>query len=520
MENYFSLALQSAFSPNNLFLVAFGTLVGILVGAMPGLSVVMGLTLILPFTFSIDANGGMFMLLGAFCGAIYGGSITAILINTPGTANSAATCLDGYPMATKMGQPGRALSISTFASTFGGLFSAVALLGTAPLLAKVARNFSSPEYFALAVFGLTIVTRVSSKAIVKSLIGAVLGLLMATVGLDLFSGVPRFTFGTVYFTAGIAYIPLMIAMYAFAQGLSSAEESFSGAKYEVQKALDSILPRWDDVKIIFPTLIRSSIIGVIIGAIPGTGGDIASWIGYNEAKRWSKNPEKFGTGCPEGIAAPESANNAISGGALIPLLTLGIPGDAGTAVMLGAFMMHGIVPGPMLFVDHTVHVYTIIIGMFIANVFMGILGFAGLRLFAKIPSIPLPALLPMIFIFCFVGTYALANNVNDILFMIGAGVLGFVMIKMDFSMPPIILGLILGNITEKNLARALVYADGDWTVFFTRPISCALLLIAAATLIAPMIAFAVKEMRRRKAEADDSDPDEGGLATKEGLLNG
>ncbi|MCL2001090.1 MAG: tripartite tricarboxylate transporter permease, partial [Planctomycetes bacterium] len=465
---------------------------------MPGLSVVMGLTLILPFTFSIDASGGIFMLLGSFCGAIYGGSITAILINTPGTANSAATCLDGYPMATKLGQAGRALSISTLASTFGGVFSSVALLGTAPLLAKVARNFASPEYFALAVFGLTIVTRVSSKSIVKSLIGAVLGLLLATVGLDLFSGVPRFTFGTVYFTAGVAYIPLMIAMYAFAQGLTSAEESFSGGKREVQQKLDSVIPRLADVKMIFPTLIRSSVIGVIIGAIPGTGGDIASWISYNEAKRWSKNPEKFGTGCPEGIAAPEAANNAITGGALIPLLTLGIPGDAGTAVMLGAFMMHGVVPGPMLFVEQTVLVYTIIIGMFIANICMGVFGYTGLRLFAKIPCIPMPALLPLIFVFCFVGTYALYNNIHDILFMIAAGLVSFVMIKMGFSMPPIILGLILGNITEKNLARALVFADNDWTVFFTRPISCALLLIAAATLLAPSLAWIIREIQLKQ----------------------
>ncbi|MDR2390861.1 MAG: tripartite tricarboxylate transporter permease [Planctomycetota bacterium] len=489
---YFYQALQSAFEFNHVLLAFVGTLVGILVGAMPGLSVVMGLTLLLPFTFSTDMRGGMFMLLGSFCGAIYGGSITAILINTPGTANSAATCLDGYPMATRMGQAGRALGISTFSSSFGGLFSSFALLGTAPLLALIARKFGSPEYFALSVFGLTIVTRVSSRSIVKSLIGAVIGLLLATVGLDMTSGLPRFTFGTVYMTAGIAYIPLMIAVYAFSQGLTTAEESVSGVHSEVQQALDSIIPHWNDIKAIFSTVMRSSVIGVIIGAIPGTGGDIASWVAYNEAKRWSRHPEKFGTGTPEGIAAPEAANNAISGGALIPLLTLGIPGDAGTAVMLGAFMMHGIVPGPMLFVDHRVDVYTIIIGMFIANILMMTLGFAGLRLFAKIPCIPRPMLLPMIFVFCFVGTYALNNNINDIYFMIATGIIGFLMIKMDFTMPPVILGLILGRIMENNLSRSLVYANGNWSVFLTRPISCLLILVSAATLLTPAIRWFVK----------------------------
>ncbi|MDR1535586.1 MAG: tripartite tricarboxylate transporter permease [Planctomycetota bacterium] len=493
--------LEIAFDSRHLFLVFMGTLVGILVGSMPGLSVVMGLTLLLPFTFSTSMTGGIFMLLGAFCGAIYGGSITAILINTPGTANSAATCLDGYPMATKLGQAGRALGISTFASTFGGLFSSLALLGTAPLLAMIARNFASPEYFSLSVFGLTIVTRVSSKSIAKSLVGAVLGLFLATVGLDMMSGMPRFTLGTVYLTAGIAYIPLMIGVYAFAQGLTTAEESALGIVREVQQALDSVIPAWSDLKRIMSTVLRSSFIGVIIGAIPGTGGDIASWVAYNEAKRWSKHPEKFGTGLPEGVAAPESANNAISGGALIPLLTLGIPGDAGTAVMLGAFMMHGIVPGPMLFIDHRLDVYIIIAGMFIANLFMCGLGFAGLRLFAKIPRIPPALLLPMIFVFCFVGTYALNNNINDIHFMIVAGIIGFLLIKLDFTMPPVILGLILGRIMENNLSRSLVYANGDWSVFLTRPISCLLILISVATLAIPSIRWGIKAWRQNRGAA-------------------
>ena len=490
-------AFWIALEPDNLFYVFFGTFVGIMVGAMPGLSSVMGLTIILPFTFTIDGAGGFFMLLGVFCGAIYGGSITAILINTPGTANSAATCLDGYPMA-KRGEAGRALSISTLASTVGGLFSAFLLLWTSPLLAKVASNFASPEYFALSVFGLSIVTRVSTDSILKGLMGAVFGLLLATVGLDLFTGHPRFTFDTIYLTAGIAMVPLLIGMYAFAQGLASAEDSAKGVRHPVQHKLTGIFPRWDDLRASMGTMLRSSIIGSVIGAIPGTGGDIASWVGYNEAKRWSKHPEKFGTGIPEGIAAPEAANNAVSGGALIPLLTLGIPGDAGTAVMLGAFMMHGIVPGPLLFRDHTVEVYTIILGLFLANLFMCILGYACLRIFAKIPSIPMPTLLPIVFIFCFVGAFALNNNVDDIYFMIVVGVIGYALIKMGYSAPPIILGLILGQIMEQNLARSLILSNGSFTIFFTRPISCVLILIALLTLVVPSVSWVIKGIRKKR----------------------
>jgi len=327
----FLQAAALVFTPTSLIYMFLGVFFGILCGAMPGLSAVMAVSILLPFTFSLD-QAGIMMLLGTFCGAIYGGSITAILINTPGTANSAATCLDGYPMATKLGQPGRALSISTMASTFGGLFSACALLFTAPLLSKIALNFGVPEMFALGVFGLSIVTAVSSHSIIKGLIGAILGLLLGTVGIDATSATMRFTFGTTYLIGGVQFVALLIGLFAFSQCLVTAEESMKEYKREKRKKLDQILPSKSDIKRTSPTILMCSIIGTIIGAIPGTGGDIASWIGYNESKRWSKHPEEFGHGAPEGIAAPEAANNAVSGGAMIPLLTLGIPGDSVTAV--------------------------------------------------------------------------------------------------------------------------------------------------------------------------------------------
>ena len=494
---FFISALGEAVQPLNLLVMLAGTFVGIAAGAMPGLSSVMALTIMTPFTFSLGGNSGFLMLLGIFCGSIYGGSITTILINTPGTANSAATCLDGYPMANKLGQPGRALGISTMASTFGGLFSAAALFFTAPLLAKVALQFGSPEYFSIAVFGISIVTGISSKSIIKGLIGAVIGLALGTVGIDAITGTPRFTFGSSYLTGGISFVPLLIALYAFSQGLKNMQSGEDSVSVGKKVRLNHVLPTKSDIKRTFPTILGCSVIGTMIGAIPGTGGDIASWFGYTQAKRFCRHRDEFGNGAPEGIAAPESANNAVSGGALIPLLTLGIPGDAGTAVMLGALMMQGIIPGPLLFKEQTEKVYIIIIGLIFANIMMCLLGYGGLKLFAKISSIPSVILTPVVFIFCFVGTYALNNNINDIYFMIIAGITGFVLLKLDFAMPPVILGLILGTKIETNLSKSLAISDGSFSIFFTRPISCVLLIIAAFSLLSPVLVPMLKRAAGR-----------------------
>lgn len=490
---YFISALMEAAHPFNLLMIMIGTLVGILAGAMPGLSSIMALTIMTPFTFALGGNSGILMLLGIFCGAIYGGSITAILINTPGTANSAATCLDGYPMSRK--QPGRALGISTVASTFGGLFSAAMLFLTAPLLAKVALKFGAPEYFALGVFGLSVVTGISSKSVFKGIIGAVVGLALATVGIDVISGQNRYTFDSVYLMGGISYIPLLIGVYAFAQGLSIIEEKLETKEKKEEIKLERVLPTKSDVKKIIPTVLGCSVIGTVIGAIPGTGGDIASWLGYTQAKRFSKDGSKFGTGVPQGIAAPESANNAVSGGALIPLLTLGIPGDAGSAVMLGALMMQGIIPSPLLFSNQTQQVYVIILGLILANVCMCVLGFGGIRIFSRISSVSKEILIPVVFVFCSVGTFCMNHNVQDIYFMMIAGTIGFVLIKLGFAMPPVILGLILGPTIEKNLQKALVISDGSFNIFFNHPISCVLLIIAILSLFGPLFTFLFKKRK-------------------------
>ncbi|WP_407267854.1 tripartite tricarboxylate transporter permease [Radiobacillus sp. PE A8.2] len=499
MLEFFS-AFSSILQPNIIIYIFLGTLAGVLVGSMPGLSSIMGLSILMPFTFSLGGDTGILMLLGMFCGSIFGGSVTAILINTPGTANSAATCLDGYPMANKYGQPGRALSISIMASTFGGIFSAVMLLFTSPILAKFALRFGSPEFFALAIFGLSIVAGISSKSLVKGLISTLIGLLLATVGINSFTGEFRFTFDSVYLSAGISFVPVLIALYAFSQGLAMVESGESSKKASVK--VNKVFPSIKDVKRVSPTILRSSFLGTVIGTIPGTGGDIASWVGYNEAKRWSKNPEKFGDGAPEGIAAPEAANNAISGGALIPLLTLGIPGDAGTAIMLGALMMQGIIPGPLLFEQQTEKVYIIIGGLILANIFMCIIGYCGVKYFSKITTISSKILTPIIFIFCFVGTFSINNNVNDIYFMIIAGIIGYILIKNEFPLPPIILGLILGGIAEKNLERSLALSEGDLMIFIERPISLTLLIVALISMIYPIIH---SKIRKRKSIIDSMD---------------
>lgn len=499
MDIFFTI-VSNLFTPFNLFLTFGGAFFGILVGAMPGLSSVMGLSIMLPFAIRIGGVGSILMLLGIYCGAVYGGSITAILINTPGTANSAATCLDGHPMALR-GEAGRAISLSTTSSLIGGLLSAVALLFTAPLLSKFALKFGPTEYFALGIFGLSIVTSVSStENVLKGILGALLGLFLAEIGMDAINGLPRFTGGSVFLLGGINFVPVLIGLFAFSQGLISIEEYNKNLKQEktTQQKIKGVFPSKEDMKVCFPTYIRSSIIGIVIGIIPGTGGDIASWVAYNEAKRWSKHPEEFGKGTPEGIAAPEAGNNAVTGGALVPLLTLGIPGDSATAIMLGALMMVGITPGPLLFVEQTESVYTIIIGLFLANLFMGLIGYAGVRLFAKIADVPKWIMTPIVFLFCIVGTYALNHTFGDIVVMFVAGIAGYVLLKLGFSVPPIILGMILGKTIENNFRRAYVIYDGDFSVFFTRPISLVLLIIAFISLIYPLVMPIILKKRREK----------------------
>lgn len=487
-------ALSLVFQPFNLLCLVFGTGVGIMFGAMPGLSVNMGLALLLPLAFAFKGVAGILILLGIYCGAIYGGSISAILLKTPGTPASVATTLDGYPMATVLRQPDRALGLSTTASAFGGIFSTLCLIICAPLLAKISLQFSKPEYFALAVFGLSIITSVSSGNVIKGIMGGLVGLFLATVGIDAMSGAIRFTLDTTYLLGGVSFIPILIGVFALAQVLQSVEECWKKVRIVRQDmAIDRTIPSWSDLSRCFMTLLRSSAIGTLIGCVPGTGGDIASFVAYDQAKRWSKHSKNFGTGEPEGIVAPEAGNNAVSGGAFIPVLTLGIPGDGATAIMMGALMVQGIQPGPLLFVEQAPQVYAIFIGLLLANVIMAAMGYSLIRLFVKVTNVPDAVLLPLIILMTFVGTYSYGNSMNDVYVMVISGFIGYVLNKLRFSMSAIIIGIILGGMAEQNFVGSLIMSDGQFSIFFTRPICLFFLAAAVVSLAAPFFIKKQKE---------------------------
>ena len=506
-------ALTSALSPQTLLLLAFGTAAGIAIGAMPGLSVNMGIALLYPMTFTFKGVQGIIMLLGVYCGAIYGGSISAILLKTPGTPASAATVEDGYPMANEYRpvnlddyngpklppQPGRALGLSTFASMFGGIFSAVMLILLAPQLARVATSFSKPEYFALALFGISIISSVSSESVLKGVIGGFIGLFIATIGIDSMSGKMRFTFGNTYLIGGVSFIPILIGLFAFAQVRQSIEDEFQ-QKHDAQKPpkttarIDRVFPTAEDLRLVLPTILRSSVIGTFIGCVPGTGGDISSWIAYNEAKRWAKDKRRFGHGDPRGICASESGNNSVSGGAMIPMLTLGIPGDGATAILMGALMVQGLQPGPLLFSKDTVRVYAIFIGFMLANILMGIFGFSLIRLFAKVIHIPHYILIPAIVLITFVGTYSYNHSMIDVYIMLGFGILGYFLKKFKFAPSAIILGIILGATAEQNFSGSLIMSRGDFSIFLTSPICAIFLVVSLISVMSPLIGPIVRKI--------------------------
>lgn len=474
-------ALSNLMDPVILFILVAGVLGGIIIGALPGLTATMGVSLLLPLTFQFEPLSSLTLLAGIFIGAIYGGSIPAILLNTPGTPASAATAMDGFAMAQR-GEAVRALGISVTASFAGGIISVFFLMFFSPIISRFALNFSSPEYFALAVFGLSIIVGLTGKSVIKGLIAAVFGLLISLIGLDKITGVARYTGGSIYLYNGFSFVPVLIGLFALSQVFIMIEEGISAQNYQILRA-EGKWDAWADFKTCWKTTLKSGIIGTFIGAIPGAGADIAAFISYNEAKRSSKNKSQFGTGIPEAIAAPEAANNGVTGGAFIPLLSLGIPGDAVTAIILGAMMMQGLRPGPLLFQEQGDIVRTMFLAMIVANIFMLIFGLIGMRYFSKILLVSKKILVPAIILFCVVGSYAINNSIFDIWVMFGFGVLGYYFAKLGVPASPIILALILGPMAESEFRRALIISEGSFMIFFTRPIAVVLLLGAAITMI-------------------------------------
>ncbi len=430
--SFFLEVVQSAFSPMVLFYMFAGVAAGICIGALPGLTATMGVALLLPLTFGMDATSGILMLLGIYVGAIYGGSISAILLHTPGTPASAATAIDGYQFS-KRGEAGRALGIATLSSYIGGVVSCLCLWLISPQLAKLALKFSSAEFFLLAVFGLCIIANISGENMAKGLICGFLGILTATVGIDSVTSYIRFT-DNANLLSGIQYIPVMIGLFAMSQAFETIEDIYSTD--EIDATVTRLLPTKEDMKTMFRVAPVTGLIGTIIGIIPGAGADIGSFVGYNTARGMSKHPELFGKGSPEAVAASEGGNNGVTGGAMIPMLTLGVPGDAVAAIMIGALTIQGLTPGPMLFKTNKVLVYTIFLGMFVANTIMVLLGFSCIRLFTKVLSVPKTILTPVIFILCVVGSYAMRSNFYDVGTMLIAGVIGWLMGKVKIPTSP------------------------------------------------------------------------------------
>ena len=467
-----------------LIILFLGTLFGLILGVLPGLGPTTGGALILPFTITLDPLSAIVLLTAIYCAGTYGGAITAVLINTPGTPAAAATCLDGYPLAQK-GEAGRALGMATFGSAFGGLFSVVVLVLFAPILANIAYEFGQPEYFALAIFGLTMLASIGEGSPTKNLIAGAFGILLSTVGKDVMASIDRFTFGVNELTEGIGFIPVVVGMFAMSELLVQSNLTNQIFERIAMKAVR--LPSKEDFKYCFKTILRSSGIGSFIGILPAEGGTVASLIGYSEAKRWSKKPEEFGKGAIDGIAGAETANNAATGGAMVPTLALGIPGSATTAVILTGLIIHGLRPGPDLFKEQPEFLYGIFGAMFFANILFFIFGFFGAKIFARITLIPNRLLWPMIFTLSVCGTYSLNQSFTDVFLMIGFGIIGYVMRKFGFSVVPVIIGLILGQLVELTLRQSLVIFDGDWTLFFTRPIVVTFFILSVVALIFPNI---------------------------------
>ncbi|HOA15383.1 MAG TPA: tripartite tricarboxylate transporter permease [Bacillota bacterium] len=487
--------LMRIMNPASFFAMTLGVVVGILAGAMPGISPSMGVALMVPFTFKMDASNALIFLVAIYIAANYGGSITAVTINTPGTPSAVVTAFDGYPLA-RQGKAGVGLGVSLVASTIGGLIGAVILIAFAEPLAKVALKFWPQEYFALAILGLSATASLGGSNWLKVLISTLFGLLLCTVGMDPILGVKRFNFNYVPLYDGFTFIPALIGLLAISEVLSEIEK-FDFVTLNVQAALKSKWPSIKDYWALKWSIFRASLIGTIVGIFPGAGATIATFISYDVEKRLSRTPEKFGTGIPEGVAAAEASNSASVGGALVPLLTLGVPGSATAAVLIGALMIHDLQPGPELFTKHPDVVYNLFSSMFVANAIMLVIGLVGSRLWVNVTRVRKEILFPFIFSFALIGSYAVRSSMVDIGICIGFGILGWVLRKFKFPLPPMVLGMVLGTMAEVNLRRALILG-GTWAVF-QRPISVTLLILSALSFGVPIYSEWKKRKKARQA---------------------
>jgi putative tricarboxylic transport membrane protein len=496
-------SMVEVLQPGLLIPLAIGTLAGLIGGALPGVTITMTIIIVLPFTFGLDPLAGLAAMTGVYVGGSAGGLVTACILGIPGTPSAIATTFDGFPMA-RRGEPGRAVWLGTWASALGGMLGALFLIGMTVPLARFALAFGPWEYFSLFVFALSMVAGLMEKSLIKGFLSGALGLLVTVIGSDPIMAVPRFTFGSEYLRGGFQFLPVLIGVFAFAQIMTDLEKP--AGKQELKPvavpslSVSHLAVLWDILRRPF-LLLWSTIIGVWIGVLPAIGGSAANVMAYDQAKKFSKHPEKFGTGIPEGIIASEASNNANVAGSLVTIMAFGIPGDAVTAVMLGAMIIHGIQPGPLFIAQEPRLSYGIFAAYILAHPVMLVLQLAMSRAYLRILLVPKAVLTPVVFVLCVVGAYALNNTMDNVWTLLLFGVLGYLMVKFGFPLAPLILGTILGDEIEKNLVRALM-TDGDPWLFLTRPISGTMLALAILSVVAALWQHRRMHLRERRAAAE------------------
>ncbi|WP_317383088.1 tripartite tricarboxylate transporter permease [Anaerobiospirillum succiniciproducens] len=516
MSEFIIPASALLFTFENIIWINLGVFIGAVFACIPGLSVILCVILFLPLTYQLTAIPGMMFLLGIYCAGSYGGSVSAILINTPGTPHAAATMLDGHPLS-KKGRSRVALKIALYASTIGGTISAFMLLFLGPQVAKVAAQLGTAEYFMVCVFGLTIIAGVSGKSIIKGIISACIGLVISCIGSDPMTGYDRLTFNVDRLYLGLDLAICLIGLFALIEIIAKADGTIQQLKLSERKKLDDGVITKDEKKRMVRPILMSSFIGCMVGIIPGTGAAEASWFSYNQAKNMSKHKEEFGHGSVEGIAAAESANNAVTGATLIPLLTLGIPGDGTVAIMLSALMINGLNPGLSLFTTDGDIMYAIMLGLILVNIFMLIQGRYLTQLFAKVVAVPQEILTPIIVIFCYAGAYSINKNYFDVSVALYFGIAAWLLRKLDLPAIPILLGLVLGNMTETNFRRALMLSDGNISIFFSS-VYCWIFIALIVLALAAIIKGKISEERKMRAlhkemEAEAAAEAQTGVAT-------
>jgi putative tricarboxylic transport membrane protein len=485
------VGFQVALTPTNLFYCFAGCFLGTLIGVLPGIGPAAGIAILIPITSGLESTTALIMLAGIYYGAMYGGSTTAILISLPGEAGSVATVLDGYQMALK-GRAGPALGISAISSFVAGTLSVIGLMLLAPPLASVALAFGPPEVFFVMVLGMTIVMSVSGESMIKGLMTGCFGLFIATVGLDSQTGAARFTFGNWKLAAGFDVISVVVGLFGISEILSTASKP-EGQVFETK--LGSLLPTLQELKSCVPTFGRCTLIGFLVGLLPGGNSAIASFMAYDVEKKMSKHPERFGQGAIEGVAAPEGANNSVTGGSMVPMLTLGVPVSAAMAILMGAMMIHGLRPGPLLFEQNPNFVWGLIASMYVGNAMLLVLNLPLVGFWASMLRIPYPMLAPIVLVFCFIGAYTIRDNLFDVWVAVIFGFIGYAMQKARYPAAPVVLGLILAPMMEDALRQSLTISRGNPTIFFTRPIAALLLFLSLLSIVGAIV------MRRRQSKA-------------------